>query len=311
MAQKTFCIAVVIATIGTLLPLKANAQAADQVQMNPQLQANQARQDAIVNVPFSFYGKVVDPTGQPVGGASAKVTLWGEPGSAKASSERKILSGADGMFSLKDVRAVSIEVVVTKEGYRTMPAKTPPGGWGLNLQDRSFPTAAAPAIFPLQKIGGGEPLVVFHTGGMDVSQDGAVAAFDLASGHKRKDFTGGVQVQTWVDAHDPKSQQPYHWKFSVTMPGGGLQLRTDDYQFVAPSSGYQASDVVDMTPGSGPWSDVSERSYFIKTADGKYGRIQLSVNAHGSFAIEGYLNPSGSQNLEFDPTKRLKPGGQK
>jgi hypothetical protein len=290
--------------------LKANAQA-DHLQLTPQQQANQQQQDAIVNTPFSFYGKVVDQTGQPIGGATATVTLWGEAGSAKASSQRNILSDADGMFSLKDVRAVSVEVVVTEEGYRTLPAKTPPGGWGLNLQNRSFPSATDPAIFPLQKIGIAEPLVVFHTGGMDVSQNGAVAAFDLASGHKRKDFTGGVQVQTWVDAHDPKSQQPYHWKFSVTVPGGGLQLRTDDYQFVAPSSGYQASDVVDMTPGNGPWSDVSERNYFIQTADGKYGRIRLSVNAHGSFSIEGYLNPSGSQNLEFDPHKKLKPGGQK
>jgi len=309
MKQKTFRIVVVLAAGIALLPLKANAQA-DHIQLTPQQQANQQQQDAVVNTPFSFYGKVVDQTGQPIGGATATVTLWGEAGSGKASSKRNILSGADGMFSLKDVRAVSIEVVVTKEGYRTLPAKTPPGGWGLNLQNRSFPSATDPAVFPLQKIGIAEPLVVFHTGGMDVSQDGAVAAFDLTSGHKRKDFTGGVQVQTWVDAHDPKSQQPYHWKFSVTVPGGGLQLRTDDYQFVAPSSGYQAADVVDMTPGNGSWSDVNERNYFIKTADGKYGRIRLSVNAHGSFSIEGYLNPSGSQNLEFDPHKKLKPGAQ-
>jgi hypothetical protein len=146
---------------------------------------------------------------------------------------------------------------------------------------------------------------------MQVPQDGTVAAFDVASGHKRKDFTGGVQVQTWVDAHDPKSQQPYHWKFRVSIPGGGLQLRTDDYQFVAPSSGYQASDEVDMSPSNEGWNDQSERDYFIKLADGKYGRIRLSVNAHGSFSIEGHINPSGSQNLEFDPSKRLKPGGQK
>jgi hypothetical protein len=47
---------------------------------------------------------------------------------------------------------------------------------------------------------------------------------------------------------------------------------------------------------------------FIKTAEGKYGRTRLSVNSYGSFSIKGYLNPSGSQNLEFDPSKRLKPG---
>jgi len=86
----------------------------------------------------------------------------------------------------------------------------------------------------------------------------------------------------------------------------GLQLRTNEYKFVAPSSGYQESDEVDLPAGSPNWSNVCERKYFVKLVGGKYGRITLSVNALGSFQVQGHVNPSGSQNLEFDPSKRIK-----
>ncbi len=146
-----------------------------------------------------------------------------------------------------------------------------------------------------------------RTGSAVVATDGTALEFNLERGHVVKGQTGTFRVQTWVDAHDQKSDQPYHWKFKITVPGGGLQARTNEYQFVAPTSGYHESDEIEITPGMSGWNDVEERDYFVKLADGKYAQARISVNAHGSFGIaQGYINPSGSPNLEFDPAKRLR-----
>lgn len=139
--------------------------------------------------------------------------------------------------------------------------------------------------------------------------DGTPLGFNLERRRVVKGQPGTFNVQIWVDAHDLKSPQPYHWKYRITVPGGGLQQTQNVYEFSAPSSGYQEFIENEIVPGVSGWNDSREQMYFVKLADGKYARIRFEIRALGDFFIEdGYLNPSGSQNLEFDSAKRIKPG---
>jgi hypothetical protein len=88
--------------------------------------------------------------------------------------------------------------------------------------------------------------------------------------------------------------------------GGGLQPRTGEFDFVAPTDGYQGNDVLDMPASATPWSKQMSREYFLKLANGDYARISFTMRAGGAhfFSITSYLNPvPGHTNLEYDPNQ--------
>jgi hypothetical protein len=280
---------------------------------SPPVLSAQARQDeALKNNPFNFYGKVLDEQGQPVAGATVTILVGGELGKTTGEMKHILQSGPDGLFSLEGVHGVDVSVTVTKDGYYTLPSKHE-GAWywmERGFKPGTMPSKDQPAIFPLQKVGPTEPLAILKTNGsINVPTDGTLIEYNLERCRVVKGQPGTFNVQLWVDAHDPKSNQPYRWKFRITVPGGGIKPTLNEYEFSAPSSGYQEFIENEVTPGVPGWNDSREQMYFVKLAGGKYARIRFEIRALGDFFIEeGYLNPSGSQNLEFDPAKRIKPG---
>ena len=56
--------------------------------------------------------------------------------------------------------------------------------------------------------------------------------------------------------------------------------------------------------GNLQWSSRINKDYFVRFENGRYGRFQLTASGETGFCrFESYLNPSGSRNLEVDPTK--------
>jgi hypothetical protein len=104
--------------------------------------------------------------------------------------------------------------------------------------------------------------------------------------------------------------QVYDWSFEVNVPKGGLLLSTNQFDFMAPESGYVPSDVIEMPATLGEtWQTRLNRTYFVKLPDGNFARIILDLMSHnGSLRIQSFTNPSGSRNLEFDPSN-VAPGG--
>jgi len=276
--------------------LKAQA---DPIQLSPLQQELQRKtDDQLRNDPFDFYGVVLDKHEKPVSGAKVVVLVHHELGSTEGRTEHELQSDQDGRFKL--------DVTVSKDGYYTLPVKHN-GPWYWIIRNSTMPSKDNPAIFPLQKKGATEPLVVLKTGSINVPTDGTLLEFNLERCRVIKGQPGNFNVQMWVDAH-PKASQFYHWKFRITAPGGGIQPRTSRWDFSAPSSGYKEFAEEEVMPYFQGRNDSRDEDYFVKLADGKYARIQITVRALGDFFItEGYLNPFGSQNLEFDSAKRIKP----
>ena len=105
---------------------------------------------------------------------------------------------------------------------------------------------------------------------------------------------GDIQVQAWTNdqAIPSNSNQPYDWRCTITVPGGGIQPRTDSEDFTAPDNGYQPSNEIDMPASSQQWSPRASQSYFLQLGNGEYARIDFTMAAGGDhfFSITSYLN---------------------
>ena len=94
------------------------------------------------------------------------------------------------------------------------------------------------------------------------------------------------------------------WSAKIAVIDGGLVEAPPDEPFYrAPEGGYVSE--LDY-PKAEQRRGVSARSFYIRTAKGKYGRIELDLypGDEGPTArclIKVYLNPSGSRNLEPPP----------
>lgn len=277
--------------------------------------------------PIEFYGKVVDQYGAPVEGARASIGAadnFRGPGSDYVKT-----SDSAGLFSIEGIRGAYLTVGVSKEGYDYLQRKSN-GAFRYGKQDPSLrpaPTKDNPAIFVLRKKTQPETLFVAKRS-LGFPKDGtpvSVRVNDLKKARPRTPDQDGIDgdftIQFWVE-HDsfvPGNHPKYDWRFRISVPGGGVQERTDpEWQFEAPTDGYQPYLEVNMskdlpttpTGDEERWRSSLEEHYFMKLADGRYSRIFVEgyTAERPILHLEAYTttNP-GSRNLEFDPEKSIKP----
>jgi len=278
---------------------------------------------SIYSNPFDFYGKVIDENDQPIPNAEVGYTLInahfapGEKGSTQ--------SDEDGLFTITG-NAGALTVGVEKDGYygitdyssgafsttmnRTpelMKKVKPPyeGGY-----DRPLPTKDSPAVFVLKKKGIAEELIR-TSGRYAMSNDGTPIGIDLTSGSSTSINQADIKFEYWGDKSIQDQRGNHDWRFRITVPGGGLTERSGEFDFEAPESGYQQSVEINMPTSLGDeWKYSINRNYFVKLPDGNYGRVQLRIYGGHKYKVtinEALVNPSGSRNLEYDPSLAVKP----
>jgi hypothetical protein len=209
---------------------------------------------------------------------------------------------------------MAVVIMTSKTGYYSLEQKS----------DGTFAYAAAAsstgksqwhatpsnaAIFTLRKMGETEPLISIHRY-IKIQRDGTPIQMNLATGKTYQVTNGDIQVEGWTKDKESPPNSKYDWHCKIMVLGGGLQTRTDEFDFIAPESGYQTSDEIDMPATAPHWNDNSSRNYFLKLANGTYARIDFKMIAGGDnfFEITSYLNPATEhRNLEFDSTKQIKP----
>lgn len=250
--------------------------------------------------PIEFYGKVVDEITNPVADADVRF-VWTDL-SPDGSSEKQTLSDANGLFSLTGVTGKNLIVQVSKQGYY---AYVPSGlSFSYAGQPQNFiPDSGNPVLFRLKKKGVAQPLVRFKKP-FSVPKDGSPIRVDLATGTLTASADASLEVQCWTQDGEKKAGWQFDWKCRISVTGGGVQSCVEDFPFLAPVSGYLSSDEIDVAVRKDQeWHPDVERRYFVRTADGRFGRIVFRMVAHGDHfcLIESYFNPSGSRNLEYDP----------
>jgi len=245
-------------------------------------------------MPISFYGQVVDEVGQPVSGATIKLswTVLSEAGNMN----RTVISDVDGLFALEGAVGKRLLIQVSKKGYQQSLAKNRFSFEYAMFADPKYhePDRAKPVVFVLRKNREAEPLIVRENQEAEL-MPGQTKSFSIGPNG------AAVIIERLADA----SSGPDGWSARVSVPGGGVALATDEFPFEAPQEGYTSSlDITSTTEKPPVWQGDNGAVLFLKSAVG-YGRITVRNTPGMAWVyVTSYFNPKpGSRNLEYDPAK--------
>jgi hypothetical protein len=277
-----------------------------QVAHEAEVKREQKIWDSGLATPIAFYGKVVDEKGNPIRGARVEMSAANHPFSGGSRYERT--TDGDGLFSISGIHGLGLMVSIAKEGYYQLPQSRGHFGYAQGAGGSS-PHADAhdPAVFVLRKMGETDPLIVFSRDSR-LARDGAPVQMDIHTGKTSPVANGDIQIESWVhDKDNPEGlNHSFDWSCRISIPGGGLASRSGgQFDFEAPTVGYQSEDVIDMPASAPNWQPSATREYFLKLPNGQYARIAFTIGAGGnnSFHITSYLNPlPGHRNLEYNPS---------
>lgn len=253
-------------------------------------------------VPIDFYGQVLDQNDQPVAGASISIS-WTDL-SNNGVSKRKLVSDADGLFSISKVEGKNLGVdSIKKEGYVASGVGQTDFEYAAFFDEHYYiPNAKFPTIFRMYKKELAEPMIVV-SGKYRIPADDTFA-IDLKTGQQ-----GGNDLSIEIlNNSDPTGKR---WAVKVKAPSGGLQVAEDEFSAVAPEFGYESEIVIDEDTkqplGFQSGSLYKGGRFYVKTNSG-YALVDFRMVAgKKSFRLTSYLNPNpNSRNLEFDPAKQVK-----
>lgn len=266
------------------------------------------------NVPINFWGKVVDQDKRPLPGVAVSYQYQTEhvllPGVAWARSEvhkGQTSTGAEGHFSIQGLRGHSLSIErFVKEGYKTpqtfSAAVSTFNYFGDTASGKYTPDKDRPVAFIMLSEQVGQDLVVFNKGdkGMRLPADGTPQRWNFWTG--KKDQNGELQVTFRREpAVLANTGEPPRWEANVEIVGGGImEAAVDEALWQAPDGGY--TNAVDY-PKTEQRRGTPGRSFYVKTSDGKYGRIELEIYPRDEGAtvrcfINTQMNPqSGSRTV--------------
>ena len=270
------------------------------------------------NGKINFWGRVLDQDDHPLSEVTVvmKVRRFRLTPAGADFPEFVAKTDADGRFRFLDATGDTMSIAsLTKPGYRlAMEDQRRSMAYQYhNLSVTFVPDPANPEVFHLYKEKGAEPMIHYKLWGK-IPVDGTPSDFDLRLG---KQIPSGGDLQIAM-VRDPMSikriprKNYYGWRLRFSMPGGGIQQRKDHFGFEAPQEGYLESIEFGQAVDDPQWSSDFEGEFYFRTRDGRFGRIQCNIGTDyqpppcGMLAY-GYINPSGSRNLEYDSRNRVMP----
>jgi hypothetical protein len=266
-----------------------------------------------IETPIAFWGKVVDEEGNPVPSATVAYSVGDQPFPAQFPGDNDTkyadTSDSSGLFSLEGVKGATLFVRVSKKGFQARSEEARRLFVYGYPSEQVLPAANNPAVFVLRKTGETEPLIYSRYGGLRLPKNGDPVLARFPRGRPVAPDLSHIEVQMWTDDEQLDEQGRYPWRFRISVPGGGLSARKDEFDFVAPSEGYQSSIEVSMEPTEARWSNAFEADYFIKLGNGTYARANFLFVSSGEhfLTLTSYVNPRvGSRNLEFDKAKQIE-----
>ncbi len=288
------------------------------------------------NRQIDFYGKVVDQHGEPVEGVKLEIKILSyqssfvdylRTGREQIENKFTMMTDADGSFVVEGRKGTSFAIErMTKEGY-----VRPERGVKYNFvysnlssgeKSSMYHTAdrSRPVIYEMWKKGKTEPLISTF----------AKLTIDPKKGINEVYYTFGLKGKSspqpmpgWdlkvtgknEPSPDKRRQQDDYWEVTLTAGDGcGIVLTDSPHANLAPESGYRKSLTIKSTDQKTPWDRPVRRGYFCCDNGQKYVafRLRFSFGSRktGNWIIvrlaDLRINPSGSRNLEYDKSKRIK-----
>ena len=269
-----------------------------------QIAQRRARWAPLFHTPIAVYGKVIDERGDPISDATVEIATVN--GVQSAARDLKTTDGG-GLFSVTGKQGLGFSLRASKNGYYTTKQSTAYRNvLAPSKTDSPNSTPEEPIVLVLRKQGNAESLVVRKTGQIDVPKNGDKVYVRLA-----EKFTGSgeLQISSWIGAPD---RGRFDWRYTLSIPDGGIIERFGEFDFAAPVAGYVQSIEHGVSASTPSWSTDGKKEYFAKLPDGRYGRFSISFypsQQRNFVVISGFVNPvPGHRNLEFDPKKAQKPG---
>ncbi len=255
-------------------------------------------------MPISFYGKVVDEHGTPVGGVEIRF-IWNDL-SRNGTSERRVHSDALGLFSLSGIRGKRLGVELHKEGFYTSSRRNQYDFDYGNPFEPVFhePDASRPVVFVVRKRGIAEPMVCRYFQ-FQVSRHGQATRADLLQGKVSPE--GPLEVRRWRSG-EVAQKRDFDWKASLCIDDGGFVETDEEFPFTAPDQGYKKSIEFSMSKSDGKeWLPSWETHCYAKFGQPPtycFLRVRLYGGSKDVY-VECYVNPSGSRNLEYDEDRDI------
>lgn len=243
---------------------------------------------------LDIYGRVIDQYGQPVVGAIIRGDSTLITGYMKNTVETHFAeTDTDGRFSFLGLHGAGMGIWPQKEGYfynLKLPSKRP---------DNYQPDPNNPVVFTMWKIHGVEPLTG-QSVDAKIPYDGTPVTFDMTTG--KESANGDLRVTLIRSPLEVRrGKDKFDWVVKIEMLHGGLIEESDPYPYWAPETSYQPSFEFNVSSNNVPWLSSLDDNFYVKNAQGQYGRMQFGVYSAVTPArlqVGFTINPSGSQNLE-------------
>lgn len=262
-----------------------------------------------MNVPVSFYGRVVDQDGNPLAGVRVVLSVrqWYHPPTSQGLNsifpKSELTTDAAGYFQLSNASGDSVRVeMLEKEGYEPEPKSL--RGFAYTNSDPMRADPSNPIIFRMWKADAKAAMITGEKF-LTVIPDGRTYTFDLRNGTLTEgEREGDIRIAI-KRAPDAAWGKKYEWSFDLTAINGGLVEEPDPYDsmYLAPEIGYQKRFAMDFQPEEG-WTYGISKRFYVKTRNGQlYGRADIEIQAlylkdkQGRFGIKYAVNPSGSRTL--------------
>lgn len=270
-----------------------------------QAEAEQKKQEMqrtaqLWRTPILYYGKVVDESNQPISGVqvSFNTSSVDESLTKEHYDSGTVTTDERGIFKIDGVRGVGMVFQLSHPNYYLYPGNI------MDYDIRDYPQKGAlpnteenALVFRMHSKG--HPVSLVHRAdGVNVPLDGTPTKLDMrGSDYNQK--IGQLVIEASGNPPLRYNQQPFDWDAKITVPDGGLIEYTNQFDFVAPDSGYQSSVEFAFPKETVGWADTVSKNYFVKLPSG-YARLNIYIGAKRPlfFSVEYDYNPDGSPNLE-------------
>ena len=257
------------------------------------------------NVPIEFWGKVMDENGAALPGVRIayliqKASAVGVGGFGPQKSGTTVVStDSNGLFSVTNDRGVILNIESLQgEGYELMGSQRMEFAYS-RTPEIHVPNRDNPHVF-VMKSSKALNDVKTVSWKMQLPWDGKAIRLDLDSGEISP---SGNLIITASRAASPGQVRGFEWRFSLEIPGGGLQQELQrEAALIAPEDGYHSSWSLGSRADEQPWNGGYSGNLYFRIG-GKYGRLNIDLHPDAradetSLYLERIINTDGGRNTE-------------